>query len=255
MKKVIFCALFLITVLVVNSQKVYDIEFDTIKQVIESNPNLYQELGKRFIENDTTLEGIDYLLLYYGGAYTENYSPYGERGLISSVDELIEEEKYDEAIERGLEILQENPGMVELYYSLTASYHLTGDTIMAQSYYEKYVNLLSIPYYSGNGLEKDSAFVVRIVRDEYLILEELGYKLESQHLIIDEETGMPYDLMKVVDESGNEEELYFNIYQPYIIGMQKMFGGEESDEKNKKKDKRKEKKKKRKNKNKKNDKS
>ncbi len=243
MKKIILISLIGLLAISLQAQKVYDIPLDTIQEIIVTNPGLYLELGDRFRANDPTLEGMDYLLLYYGSAYTEDYSPYGENSVNRALEELIDQEKYQEAVEMGLGVINDNPSFVEMYYNLSVSYHLQGDSLAAQSYFDKYGALLSIPFYSGNGLEKDSAFVVRSVADEYLILQEMGYRLNSQHLIHDKDTGLPYDLMKVVDEAGNEAEFYFNIYQPFTLGMAKIFG-EDEEKKEDKKDKKKRKKKK-----------
>ncbi|MEL7121906.1 MAG: DUF4919 domain-containing protein [Bacteroidota bacterium] len=183
----------------------------------------------------SSLDVLDLLVLYYGSAYTENYSPYGEKLLIEMIEKSMEEEKYEEAIQQGLALLKDYPASAELYYNVSIAYLLNGDTLTGQKFFDNYASLISIPFFSGNGIESDSAFVVRCVADEYLIMQEMGYEREEQSLIdID---GIPYDLMKVVDEDGNKASLYFNIYQPYVLGMKNMF-----DEKNGKKNKKQKKK-------------
>lgn len=238
---------FFVCSFVLSGQQVYGYELDTIASYINDDPGLYQQLATRYQEGDTTLNEIEYLVLYYGSAYLDDYSPYGESLSDKAMIALYNEEKYEDALEMGKNILKENPAYVEMYFNVAVTYDKIGDTTNLNKYLSLYYGLLSIPVYSGTGSTMDSAMVVRSVNDEYVILRELSYgRPHSQGLVWNDAETIPYDLMKVKDEEGNEKAFYFNIYQPYMLGLRKMLGGVEKASGKKKRKKKKERKRKKK---------
>lgn len=234
-------------------QTVYGYELDSIGAYVQNDPELYQQLSTRFQAGDSTLNEIEFLVIYYGSAYLDSYSPYGETTGEQAMIALFNEEKYQEAIDMGEGILQENPAYAEMYFNVAVTYDKMGDTTALNRYLDLYYQLLSIPAFSGSGNTMDSAMVVRSVNDEYVLLREMGYgRPQGQSLVWNEAETIPYDVMKVQDEEGNDKDIYFNIYQPYILGLRKMLSGSD-DKATKKKKKRKNKKERRKKKNKKED--
>lgn len=224
----------------------YGMELDTIKEIVVTTEGLLQDLNQMMLDRDTNLAFEDYFLLYYGSAYLDGYSPYGEQGLKSTVYDAFDKNEYEEAVEICREIIREHPGNIRAYLNLVIAYENLNDTLLAEQYYDQYANLLSIPFFSGTGVSTDSAFIVRSVDDEYLILGEMGLELKAQQLIFDDQ-GIPYDRMVIATEEGEEElAFYFNIYQPYLLGLAKMFSdeGEDKGKKSKKRKKAKKKKKK-----------
>lgn len=221
----------------------YGFEMDSIKFIVEESKQELIELNKDFLNPDSMIVFPDTYWIYYGSAFLESYSPYGE-GSQSEINLLWEEEKYEEIINLSKETFLSNPGSVKPLYNISVSYDVLGDSVLAGIYYDKYLELLSVPFYSGTGESTDNAYVVRCTTDEYLILNELGYTSHQQSLIFDKD--IPYDILYVRDENKTEEELkevHFNIYQPYILGMKNMFKPLSRKEKRKKrKEKRKEKK-------------
>lgn len=219
---------------------VYDIPLDTIKQLVTEDPEEFNLLNMRCLNPDSVVTISDFFYLYYGSAYVEGYSPYGERPLIKPADSLLEANRPDEAIEYCRNLISAHPGFTRPYFYLAVAYDMKGDTTNAQIFIDRYYGLLGIPYYSGTGNSLDSAFVVRSVDDEYLIISETGYEPFSQALI--EENNIPYDLMNVRStETGEEKDMYFNVYQPYVLGLNQMFGDFKGKKSKKKKDKKKKK--------------
>ena len=220
---------------------VYDISLDTIQRLVTEDPEAFNSLNMRCLNPDSVVTISDFFYLYYGSAYVDGYSPYTERTMIIPADSLLEANQPDEVITLCRNLISAHPGFTRPYMYLAFAYDMKGDTVNARIFFDRYYGLLGIPYYSGTGNSFDSAFVVRSVDDEYLIISETGYKPLSQALI--EEKDIPYDLMKVRStETGKEMEIYFNIYQPFGIGLNQMFG---DNTKTKKKKSRKSKKKKR----------
>jgi len=215
---------------------------DSIKWSVEESPEDLIALNEIFLNADTTMDFVDVYWIYYGSAFLESYSPYGEKVERFVINELWEAGNHEELIEISKSSFIENPGSVRCLLDIGYSYDALGDTLNAKRYWDKYTELLSVPFYSGTGESIDSAMIVRSVDDEYLIINELGYSSTSQALIF--EDGIPFDVLETENEAGEKKSFYFNIYQPYILGLRKMMSLDEEEEKSNKKKKRKRKKKK-----------
>lgn len=225
MKKPLMFSLWCLLPFFSQGQGAYNQPFDSLKVILTERPELYSEIATLFFEGDTTLEFWDYYILYYGSAFQEDYAPYSEGPLLNEVRDLLEKEKWEEAIAKATGIIKSNPAFADMYYQLGVAYDQQGDSVKARRHYLNYVNLLSVPFNSGNGTSFDSAFVVRSVGDEYLILEILDLNSTSQSLV--HKDGIPYDVLEGhgTAESGEEiqKDVYFNIYQPFTIGLTRMF--------------------------------
>ena len=219
--------------------KVYEFPLDSIEVYVRSDPQYVRDIMKRCLTTDAPVSAEEYILLYYGSTFLEEYAPYGGSDHARRIDELIEEKRMDEAIAWCKEELAQNPGSVRGFSTLGSLYDMLGDTVLAKVYFGRYVELLSVPFFSGTGTSMDSAFVVRSVTDEYLILAELGLKRLEQRLVFDKDD-MPYDVLVVKPADGPESEemeLYFNIYLPFHLGLKKSLGLEGVDQFGKKENK------------------
>lgn len=224
---------------------VFEYALDTIKTIVEADPGIYQALGRRFNNEDTSLTLLDYLTLYYGSAYAPSYGPYSEGLALEAVDALAAEDKLDEALELTRGIIEENPAFIKPYLYMGGISASLGDSAAAEIWYGRYEALLTIPYYSGSGFSADSAMVVRNVNDEYLILNYMGIERPNKQSLVDEKDN-PFDVMTVQAEGEEEQRIYFNIAQPYGLGMKGLFGNADEKKTAKTKRSRKKKRKKRK---------
>lgn len=198
--------------------RVYDIPLDSIKQYVIDNPEYLTQVNQKTIHPDTIITTEEYFYLYYGSAYLQGYSPYLERSSAIVPYEFLNQEKYQEVIDICKSQIIANPGFVRPFYFLGVAYEQLGDTISAQKFYKRFYDFLSIPYYSGTGNSADSAFVVRSIDDEYIIVGELGLESESQALIF--ENDIPFDILYVRTQNDTiPQEMYFNITQPYLLGL------------------------------------
>lgn len=223
---------------VINSQTlVYGIPMKDIKDFYVKKKDYILNINQKLTDPNATIEIEEYFHLYYGSAYIGNYSPYGERISADLAYELIREGKYAEAIELSKNQILSSPGFVRPLYVMGIAYDKMGDSTNADIYFNRFYEMLSVPFFSGTGESADSAFVVRSIDDEYLIIGEMGYRLESQALI--NHNGIPYDLMSVVSKKDDTAiDLYFNIEQPFLLGL-KFISDEEDKGKKKSKQKKK----------------
>ena len=232
-----------------NAQTVYGTSLDSVKAWVEASPEFFENLGVRMRSRDSIVKDDEYVLLYYGSAYMDGYSPYGEKSAKRLIQELLDKGDIKGAIKEGEKLTKESPAFCGAYLYTGIAHEENGDSITARFYYDRYVNLISVPFYSGNGESPESAYVVRNIDDEYLILGELDYNFHEQNLV--RENGYPFDVITVSRDSNYKSakevkqlEVYFNIHQPFVLGLQAMFGEEVMEGKSKKKKKKKKKKRK-----------
>jgi hypothetical protein len=213
---------------------VYNIPLDSIEKRVTKDPEYLVRLNQRIVYPDSVLSIGEYFDLYYGSAYLKGYSPYGEGASERAIHEMLQKEKYTEAIEMCNNQILSHPGYITPFYYLGLAYHELGDTITSDKFIDKYYEYLRIPYFSGTGKSTDSAFVVRSIDDEYLIVGELGLHTVSQALVFDRD--VPYDILYVTPENDTTtREMYFNVSQPYLLGLNFSDNDEKSGKKDKKK--------------------
>lgn len=190
----------------------YAVPMDTIRDVITRNPNLIDSLNKRLLVVDEGIAQEHYFIIYYGSTLLESYSPYGER--MNGLNELFEVADWASITTAASEALLLHPGYSEPLRILGIAHHEQGDTSAANAYFERYYNMLLVPFYSGTGKTTDSAFVVRSVNDEYALLREMGFLVDGQALI--HEGSFPFDRMTCHTENDSTQlDFFFNIALPF----------------------------------------
>lgn len=220
---------------IARAQDPYGIPLSDVKEVLESNETLYDSLYTSLLNGDS-LSPNDYFMLYYGAAYQSNYSPYSQGMALEPVNEAIDDEDYEKGAKEGEEILASGGLNIKAILYTAYCFRKSEDSLAADKYYDMYYNLLSVPFNSGDGESEKTAFVVASVVDEYLILDELEADFSGQSLI--SKNGSSYDVMSCTLD-GKKVDLYFNINQPFGIGLANMLGDKSSKKKNKSKKKKK----------------
>lgn len=229
----------------------YGFPLDSLETYVLQTPEYLYEIHAKVLDPDSSLSFEEAYFLYYGSAFLEGYSPYGEQLEKELQEQLIAKEDYEGLIEYFRDVQERNPGNLRSLLKMGFAYEEVGDTAMARVYFEKYFSMLKIPYFSGSGSSMDSAWIVRSVEDEYLIVQELGYQVVGQELKHDD-NGIPYDILSVrkeTDTGVEKSRLYFNVYQPFVLGMQQLIKDADKkikDKKSRKKEERKKKKEERK---------
>ncbi|MCB0540044.1 MAG: DUF4919 domain-containing protein [Bacteroidetes bacterium] len=233
MKRLFNILLLFFSIAFANAQVyIYGISLEELKGEVLNNKHVIVETNQRCINLDTTVNIRDLFLLYFGSAFYDNYNPYAESLAYSIIESLYEEKKFKEVIEECNNIIKDNPGIIKPFSYIGEAYYQLGDSAKARLAYTVYYNLLSLPFYSGNGTCYDSAFVVRSISDEYTIMHELGLNSIGQSLNYN--NNIPFDILYTQNAEDNEEETgyYFNIYLPFSIGLKEIL---KSDSKEKKK--------------------
>ena len=179
------------------------------------------------------------MLLYYGSVFMKKYEPVQEDKAVEHIAKLIAELDFQNAIKEGEKLQQVYPLNSRLYLLLGYAHKKIGLRQKSKFYYKKYGDLIRIPLYSGTGKDFEKAFMVRIISDEYLILNQKDLELVRQEVHYHNQ--MPFDvlLIKPVSKDNKrmtslpKEKLYFNIYLPYFIGGHKTYKMVQDEAKNK----------------------
>ena len=233
MKKLIFTAFIFSISLIMNAQKtplkVYGLQVDTLKNMVQKHPKYFEHLKELWIKSPSKIKQDELMLLYYGSVFMKNYSPVKEDKAVEQITKLAGQMDFQNAIKEGKKLMKIYPLNSRLYLLLGYVYKKIGERQKSKFYYKKYGDLIRIPLYSGTGKDFDNAFTVRIVSDEYLILNQKNLEMLQQEVRYHNE--MPFDvlLIKPVSKDNKrikklpKEKLYFNIYLPYFVGGHKTY--------------------------------
>ena len=193
----IFCIVFLIVVDQGNTQ---------------DNPaNYYQTLLDRLKNGDTSINFAELRVLY---AQLPNYNPYKiMQDLKEKEDQMWQEYKsgnYDKALEIGTSILEMNYLRIMTHYIFSEVYGKLGDTQKQKFHEDVFFGLVDSIIQSGDGKSPETAMTVIEVREEYDVLDVLGFEQESQTLV--EKDGKRFDFLVAKNsETGETRDFYFNI--------------------------------------------
>jgi hypothetical protein len=204
------------------AQTIQGLSLETLKeQVTDTNGVYYYPmLSKRFAQNDVSLKGIDYIMLYYGYFTQSSYNPYKLLALEDSLAKLTAAKKGVEAIQLADKILEQNPTSLAAYIEKAYALHGTNQESLALVELNKYRALLSTVMASGVGNSYENPIIVMSPKDEEIVL--LAHKLTSMSKSMNGQTGRYYHVYVVRNDKGKQYPLYFDITLPYTIGMKKL---------------------------------
>lgn len=211
MKKHLILLLFIS--LCINSFSQNYLPLNKIGEVISdsSNTTFYPKLIERFNNFDTTLTLNEYILIYYGYGFQENY--YGYRKDPSVVYfSLFEKKKFDLILKMCDSTLKETPVCIASnFYKGQVLKEISPNTLEHKKYLERAFNLIDILLSSGDGKSIETAYKVLFLSDEkrvmYGNLDLEQYK--SQSLI------NHYDELTVKkSKKFNQKKIYFDVWLP-----------------------------------------
>ncbi len=215
-----------------DSFKVYGIPLDTIANMVQKHPKYFDFLKRKSLMKDKNMSEDEWVMLYYGSAFQKDYHPKKEDKAVEQIAKKLAEMDFNVAITEAEKLRKLFPLNVRLHMLLGYAYKKIGEKQQSKWYYKRYGDLIRIPLYSGSGRNFEQAFVVRIVSDEYLILNQKDLELTQQALRYHHK--YPFDVLRVQKKSTNNQRLpklskqkiYFNIYLPFFIGQGKTFKDE-----------------------------
>ncbi len=236
MKKTLFLLIFSLSIFYTalaqqkpDSFKVYGLPIDTLKTMVQKHPKYFDHLKNKWLKTPAKMTADDMMLLYYGSAFMTGYDPVKEDKAVEKIARHMAEFDFENAVKEGEKLVDVYPLNSRLYMLLGYAYKKMGLPVKSKFYYKKYGDLLRVPLYSGQGKNFDDAYVVRIISDEYLILNQQDLELVQQEVRYSRQ--LPFDVLSVKPKSKEnkrfthlpKDKCYFNIYLPYFIGQHKTY--------------------------------
>lgn len=174
MKTLLTFILLIIAVSGIAQDKWVSVNYDSV-EAATTNPNretYYPKLLQRFNKFDTSLTLDDYRFLYYGFAFDAGYAPYQDNGT-SEIMPLVNERKYDKALDVCDKILTTNP--VSITTNFYKGYVLMNmaENDSSRRYAARARKLINAILSSGDGQTCETAFKVIYVSDEYTLLRDV----------------------------------------------------------------------------------
>ncbi|MBM4351008.1 MAG: DUF4919 domain-containing protein [Deltaproteobacteria bacterium] len=157
-------------------------------------------------------------------AYTETslYNPYGgDNEARQSMFDALENKQFEKAIEQATAILDKNYVDIDAHFVCRIAYREMKNMEKSRDHHLMTKGLIDSILHSGDGTAPETAFIVINTREEYILLNVLGFKAQKQSLI--ESNGRRYDRMEATDLKTNQRvEIYFNVDFPYNWLSKKM---------------------------------
>jgi len=161
---------------------------------------------------DSVKNGLssDFFSLRMAYTKTKIYNPYDIEfdNLRKKIKLNIEEQNFEKALEIANKILDKRYIDIKTHLYCNYIYAQLNDSAKSDYHYNIYNGLMSSIYFSGDGKNEKTAFIVIEVSEEYDLLNWLKLNFSGQSLIIKD--GYSFDIMRVFDEN-RETELFFNI--------------------------------------------
>jgi hypothetical protein len=210
MRKILMIQILTLTTLISFGQ-IKSIDLNKIRSL--ANKDSYNKLFDRFIANDTTLSLDDYVIIYYGQAFRENYKPNARHDSVKVLNMYLNNNKdsidFHKVLSYTNMILNDFPFNIEQIYIAWIAYDKIGVKDSSDIWFYKYDRLIRTIMSSGDGKTPKTAFIVAKITDEYSILNALGLQLTGQALISKKKKS--YDLMNVAQNQYGIDKLYFDI--------------------------------------------
>lgn len=178
----------------------------------QDNPaDYYQTLLDRLKNGDTSINFAELRVLF---AQLPTYNPYKKmQELRDKENQMWQEYKsgnYQKALEIGNSILEINYLRIMTHYIFSEVYGKLGDTQKQKFHEDVFFGLVDSIIQSGDGKSPETAMTVIEVREEYDVLDVLGFEQESQTLV--EKDGKRFDFLVAKNsETGETRDFYFNI--------------------------------------------
>ena len=181
----------------------------------------YSKLVKRFEKLDTTLELTDLQKIYYGQAYLDSYSPYGDPDEFSQIREILNKEETPsvqdtrDIVKLSNAVISRRPAEPRAYYYKFIGQNIAcnlygGDTNEREKTRAQFHALFQTMCSTGNGLSPELAMHVVSTSHEYLMMNIYGFQPTSQALIHGND-GHSYDMFTIDSNEYEVDTLYFNI--------------------------------------------
>ena len=174
-------------------EKKIKVETPDMKKIEEevNNPKskyFYPKLLQKYERNDTLMQHDEYRHLYYGYIFQEDYNPYRRSEFSDKIESLYYKTKHSRAecdtIIKYAELsLKDNPFDLQQMNFLIYALREKKKIHLANIWQYRLNHLLEAIVSSGTGLDQENAWYVVIPKNEYTLINSLGYIADSQEFV------------------------------------------------------------------------
>lgn len=194
--------------------------FDKIEQLVSdsSKTTFYPKLINRFNNFDSTLTINDYILIYYGFGFQENYNGYRDEPTTMYYS-LFEKKEYNEILKKCDSVLNIAPVCIASNtYKGKVLKILSPNNMDYKRYFDRSFKLMDVLFNSGDGKSMNTAYKILFLSDEKRIMYgELNLGRYSEQALINH-----YDKLTVKkSKKFNKKNIYFDVFLP-LSGLKKM---------------------------------
>lgn len=190
---ILFVSCFAVSVSGAPKEKKVKVETPNMGKICESvnDPHskyYYPKLLKKYETNDTTMQHDEYRHLYYGYIFQEDYNPYRRSEFSDKIESLYYKTKHSRAecdtIIKYAELsLKDNPFDLQQMNFLIYALREKKKIHLANIWQYRLNHLLEAIVSSGTGLDQENAWYVVIPKNEYTLINSLGYIADSQEFV------------------------------------------------------------------------
>ena len=175
-----------------------------------SDADRYQEEIQKIQNRDEAADFTNLRMVYTN---TSLYEPFGgkEKLLLDTMFRALQKNDYKVCIDQAEEILESNYASLNAHYAAMNCQYQMGDR--ETSAYHRYVldGLVSSISESGDGVSKESAFVVISQLEMKAFLDLKGMQIRKRKLDRDKRRGRAYNVMSVSDSEGQRRKVIFDV--------------------------------------------
>ncbi len=194
-------------------------DIKVIKQEItdRKSPYYYPRLLEQYAKNDTVMKLDKYRRLYLGYMLQEDYDPYRapypvpQRVIALYGKENLTRAECDSIIKYSTLSLENDPFDMVQIGAMIDALKVKGNTNLAKIWEYKLRYLLMAIVSTGTGLDEESAWYVSSPKHEYILLNNMGYKVDN-HLFYEPY----YEYITVEDLSGRDAGGYYFNLEPLL---------------------------------------
>ena len=144
----------------------------------------YEKLLKRFNVNDSTMTDFEVLALLIGFTDKPEYKPYQDITTEREIYNLNGEDKFQEALDKGIKFIETHPLSVKVLFEIAYAYHKLGKEDNVKKYTYKGKRIFEAMYFSGNGTSMDTpAFALGPADGQDLFIKLLVLTSEQWGLV------------------------------------------------------------------------
>lgn len=181
-----------------------------VPSVAPAEKSKYNDLLEKVKQKDPSVNFTELRLAFYE---SPNYNPYAPMMTYRPMNAALAQKNYEEALKIADSVLAKNFVEINAHMTAQIAHQELGNTERAQFHKFMVDGLLNSIKSNVDGKSLDTAYEVISINEEYGLIRSLGLRPIKQGLVPNK--GHHFDAITVVDQTGKESVIYFNVDKPF----------------------------------------